>query len=262
MTAQQIIDRIRESLGTAWSESTVDTIGAGRPDIVVTGIVTCFAPSFKVLRQAAGAKRNMIVAREHVFYNHGRAAARELPAQLQEDPACIAKQDFLTGHNLVVWRFCENWDRLPERRQLRALARALGWDERRIGEEFFALAPDSLENTAAGIARRLQIRGLRVIGDPQIKVAKAALAPGLVTVAQVRKLLREPDVDAVVIGEPVEWEAAPYFQDVIASGQKKGMIVLGHAVSEEPGCGEMAAWLKTAIPGMPVEWMPAGEPFR
>jgi hypothetical protein len=75
------------------------------------------------------------------------------------------------------------------------------------------------------------------------------------------KILQEPGLDAVVIGEPVEWEASPYFMDAIASGQKKGMIVLGQQASEEPGCGEMAAWLKSFIAEVPVEWMPAGEPF-
>src|SRR5205823_1896498 len=154
------------------------------------------------------------------------------------------------------------WDRLPENRQLLALAKALGWDSRRIRDEYFAVPADSLANVAAGIRRRMKIQGIRVIGSPQTRVAKVALAHGLLTVAQLRKMLQEPGVDAVVIGEPVEWEAAPYFQDVVASGQKKGMIILGQAVSEEPGCGEMASWLKKTLGGIAVDWIPAGEPFH
>jgi hypothetical protein len=38
------------------------------------------------------------------------------------------------------------------------------------------------------------------------------------------------------------------------------MIVLGQEVSEEPGCVEMAAWLKSFISEVPVEWIPTGEP--
>jgi hypothetical protein len=67
-------------------------------------------------------------------------------------------------------------------------------------------------------------------------------------------------VDVVVGGEPVEWEATEYFQDLIAAKMSKGLILLGNEGSEEPGSGEVAAWLKTFVKEVPVEWMPAGEP--
>ena len=39
------------------------------------------------------------------------------------------------------------------------------------------------------------------------------------------------------------------------------MIILGHDMSEEWGMEECARWLKTFITEVPVEFMPAGEPF-
>jgi hypothetical protein len=39
------------------------------------------------------------------------------------------------------------------------------------------------------------------------------------------------------------------------------MVILGQEVSDEPGSGEVASWLKTFIPEVPIEWIPAGEPF-
>jgi hypothetical protein len=74
-------------------------------------------------------------------------------------------------------------------------------------------------------------------------------------------VLKEPGIDVVVCGEPVEWEAHPYFEDWITAGKGKGMIILGHEVSEEPGAGAVAAWMKTFISEVPVEWVSAGEPF-
>jgi hypothetical protein len=68
-------------------------------------------------------------------------------------------------------------------------------------------------------------------------------------------------VDVVVTGEPVEWEAFPYCEDWISAGKGKAMILLGSEVSEEPGSVEVAAWLKSFISEVPVEWLPAGEPF-
>ena len=72
--------------------------------------------------------------------------------------------------------------------------------------------------------------------------------------------MKEPNVDVVICGEPVEWEASEYFEDLVAAEMAKGLILLGHEVSEEPGSGEVAAWLRTFLPDTPVEWIPAGEP--
>ncbi|MCX6628328.1 MAG: hypothetical protein NTW28_11950 [Candidatus Solibacter sp.] len=102
---------------------------------------------------------------------------------------------------------------------------------------------------------------MRIAGEPNTRVTKAALSHGMYYLADMQKLLAEPGVDLVITGEPMwENEVAQYFFDVVASGQKKGMIVLGQQISEEPGCGEMAAWLKSFISEVPVEWIPTGEP--
>ena len=66
---------------------------------------------------------------------------------------------------------------------------------------------------------------------------------------------------AIVAGEPVEWEASEYFEDLIEANMSKGLILLGNEASEDPGSGEVAAWLKTFVTEAPVEWLPAGEPF-
>jgi len=47
----------------------------------------------------------------------------------------------------------------------------------------------------------------------------------------------------------------------VAAGQNKALILLGHAISEDPGMEECAMWLKTFLPGVPVEFVPAGDPF-
>lgn len=107
----------------------------------------------------------------------------------------------------------------------------------------------------------MQIHAARVIGDPQLRVTKVALTHGRMMVPDLQKVLREPGVDAVIIGEPIEWEASPYFQDLVASGQKKGLIAIGLGASEEPAGRPTAAWLKSFIPEVPVEWVPGGEPF-
>ena len=39
------------------------------------------------------------------------------------------------------------------------------------------------------------------------------------------------------------------------------MILLGHMLSEDFGMNEVADWLRTFLVDVPIEWIPAGEPF-
>jgi hypothetical protein len=76
------------------------------------------------------------------------------------------------------------------------------------------------------------------------------------------KALQQDNVELLVTGESREWETVPYVQDAAAEGRHKALILLGHDISEEAGMEECARWLRTVLPGMPVESVAAGEPFR
>ena len=52
-----------------------------------------------------------------------------------------------------------------------------------------------------------------------------------------------------------------YVMDAVTLGIVKGQIILGHVVSEEPGMEECAKWLRTFISGVPIQFIPAGEPY-
>ena len=46
-----------------------------------------------------------------------------------------------------------------------------------------------------------------------------------------------------------------------ALGKNKGQIILGHAISEEPGIEDCANWLRTFITETPIRFVRASEPF-
>lgn len=275
ITAQDIVDRIRGNLGVPWKTPTTDTFQAGRPDVAVTGVVTTFAASFEVMRKAVATQKNMIICRETPFWDRtsapggGRGRGGPSKEALEKNPTYRLKQEFVAKNNLTIWRFSENWDARKANGQLLGLARALSWQDgyHQTGAAawakdsgYFSIPPGSLKATATSIKRKLKIKSMRIIGEPDTRVSKAILSPGYYVVPQLEKHLSDPTVNLLVIGEPVEWEASPYFADIVASGQKKGLIVLGNEVTEEPGSGEMATWLKTFVTEIPVEWIPAGEP--
>jgi putative NIF3 family GTP cyclohydrolase 1 type 2 len=278
---------MQQKLGSGWKDSSVDTFLAGNRDSEVKGVVTTFAPSLEVLRKAVASGKNMIISRESPFW--ARAAAQNRPGtgangggaangggrgrgqvSMEGDPVYRMKRDYIASNNLIVYRFFDNWIRRPQDPQLQGLARALGWEKFykpsggqpwAVNNGFFAIPPATLRATAQNVKKTLKMKSIRVGGDPNIQVTKAALSHGMYWIADLQKLLAEPGVDLVVLGEP-QWEneLSLYNFDLHAAGQKKGMIVLGQEVSEEPGCGEMAVWLKSFISEVPVEWIPTGEP--
>jgi hypothetical protein len=73
------------------------------------------------------------------------------------------------------------------------------------------------------------------------------------------------EIDVVISGEQQEtdgtFDSPEYVLDAAALGVAKGWIMLGHAISEEAGMLEMAQWLKSFTPELPVRLVTAGEPF-
>jgi hypothetical protein len=75
----------------------------------------------------------------------------------------------------------------------------------------------------------------------------------------------DAETDVVIGGEGIEsdgpFDNTEYARDAVALGITKGLIILGHVISEEPGMEEAANWLRTFITGVPIKFIPAGEPF-
>ena len=252
ITARQVIERIQKNVGVPWRAQTVDTIKDGNPETPVKGIATTMMATFDVLQRAAAANRNLVITHEPTFYSH-----EDKVEELAQDPIYQAKHAFIEKNSMVVFRFHDHWHAHRPDGILTGMVEALGW-EKYLTNRLITLPPTTLEDLAREVQTKLKIRTMRVIGDPKIKVTTVAYSPGYSSAG--RALSRE-GVDVVMIGEAREWEGIEYAQDVVAAGHKKGMIVMGHVVSEEQGMNNCAKWLKTFVTEVPVDFIPAGEPF-
>lgn len=277
ITAQQIIDRIKKQSGSTWTDSLVDIFQIGQPQTIVSGIVTSYSPTIEVLQKAVKAKKNFIITQLPTFYqdgNHSSGTARLPIAEVfGNDPTYLFKRDFIEKNQLVIWRFHDNWNARKIDSQLFGLAKFLGWDNYHIdhstnGEigytknnKSFKLPEISLRNIVLDIQNRLNIHSLRVIGNPDIKIKKAVLTHGMFQFSELKEILKDAEVDLIVITEGVEWESIEYFRDLITWGKDKCMIILGREAVEDPGYGEVANWLTTFIPEISIEWISAHEPF-
>lgn len=257
LTAQQAIDRIRAGVGVPWRETTVDTFKAGDPATVVTGIATAVMATLPILRQAAGAGRNLIITCEPTFYG-----GNDDPGPRASDPVYLAKKAFIDEHHMVVWRFSDHWGARVPNEFSTALAATLGWAALRSADNplTYAIPSTTLGALTAHVRARLGVNGsLRVIGTPDIPIRRVLVSPGTTDLLTTVKSL--PQADVILSGEPREWEAVEYVFDTAAAGQPKGMIAVGRLVSEEPGMRACAAWLRTLFTDVPVEAIAAADPY-
>ena len=256
MTAQEIVARIQkklQELGIAWRAQTVDTFKSGAPETAVKGIATTGMATFDVLRRASAAGKNFVITHEPTFYNH-----QDQTADLEKDPTYQAKQRFIKDNNLAIFRFHDHAHALQPDPLVAGSARMLGWTQYASPAEprIYVLPTTTLRELAVDVAAKLKGTAIRIAGDPDMKVTRVALGPGY----GVPTLTSS--IDVAVGGEAAESGGnAEYILDAAAEGQKKGVILLGHMMSEDWGMKEVAEWLRPLVPEISVEWVPAGEPF-
>jgi putative NIF3 family GTP cyclohydrolase 1 type 2 len=261
LTASEVIRRIKEHVGVPWQAETVDTFKAGNPDEPVNGIALTMMATMDVLERAAASGKNLIITHEPAFYNH--LDKLDVLPEKENDPVLAAKLAFITEHHMVVWRFHDHWHRRNPDGIEAGMAHALGWEKQQDPENqyLFAVPETTLESLAAELKKKLQVHVLRVVGDSHLKVKKVALAPGASGFQKETLALERNDVDVLVTGEPREWETVEYVADAVTQGKHKALIVLSHIPSEQAGMVECTRWLKTFVNEVPVEFVPAQDPF-
>ncbi len=269
ISAAEIIERIKKNVGVEWKPDTVDTMKAGDPSVIVKGMVTTSMATMAVLQQAVKAGANLVITAQPTFYGRadvptppaGRGAANQAPAVVS-DAVFTRKNEFIARNNLVVFRLSDHWRlRRPDPLAL-GLANALGWVKYQSADDpqRFEIPALTLDALANHVKKGLRLRGgIRVLGDPQTRVQRVGVLAGTTPIQAALKML--PSVDVIVAGEVREWESVEYARDSVFSGQKKGLILVGRVVSEEPGMELCANWLKTLVPEVPTRHISAGDPY-
>jgi putative NIF3 family GTP cyclohydrolase 1 type 2 len=261
LTSRQVIERIQSHVGVPWRSETVDTFKAGNPDAPVKGIAVTMMATLDVLQRAVASGDNLIITHEPTFFDH-LDKATDL-AEGESDPVLAAKRAFIEKHGLIIWRFHDHWHaRKPDGIEA-GMVHALGWEQFQdpANEYLFKLPPSTLADLAAEIKTRLQMHVMRVVGDPNMSVTRAALSPGASGFGPETMALEMQNVEVLILGETREWETVEYVSDAISEGKHKALIILGHIPSEQAGMEECARWLKTFVSEAPVNFIPAKEPF-
>ena len=258
-TAREIVAAIQAQSGVQLPPITVDTFKAGDPNTVVTGIAVTMMATLDVLQRAAAKGYNLVITHEPTFYSHRDTTGI---LESESDQVYAAKQKFIRDHGLIVWRFHDTPHRMTPDLIEKGVIRALGWEsKRKAGSGVFEIERMTLDALASFAAKRLGAGAVRIVGDPQAMVTRVAVTEGFPGFSANRRAIH-PGIDALVMGEDHEWETIAYAADAVTSGLLKGVVVLGHTPSEQAGMDETVRWLRGFITSVPVELVPARDPFQ
>jgi putative NIF3 family GTP cyclohydrolase 1 type 2 len=259
ITAREVVAEIQKQVGVEWQKQTVDTFKAGNPDTPVTGIAVTMMATMDVLQRASAKGLNFVITHEPTFYAH-----LDTPEGMAEsDPVWAEKRAFIEKHGLVVWRFHDHWHlRQPDGIEA-GMVRALGWEKfQNPDNQFLFTMPEmTLKSLAEEIAKKLDSPVLRVVGDREMKVTKVGMSPGAAGFETQTHRLELDAVQVLLVGETREWETVEYTADAVSQARNKALIVIGHVPSEQAGMEDCTHWLKGFVKEVPVEFVPAKQPF-
>jgi putative NIF3 family GTP cyclohydrolase 1 type 2 len=175
-----------------------------------------------------------------------------------------SKRQLIDDHGIVVWRFHDYWHRNQPDGIRAGVLEQLGWQAYAdpVDPSVCTIPPRSLSTLAAELKDKLGVPVARATGDPDMICRRVTLSLGAGGGRWQISQIGRHDIDTIVCGEINEWETSEYVRDAVNAGLKKGLIVVGHVHSEEPGMKWLVAWLSARLPGVPIAHVPAGDPFR
>ena len=259
VTIQQVIDALLADIPGAPFPNTVDTVKSGDPKQPVKGIVTTMFATDAIIQKTISLGANFIIAHEPTFYNHA-----DETDWLGNDPVFKFKKDLLEKHGIVVWRFHDGIHaHTPDGIRIGVL-QALGWDS------YYDPAAPPLTSLPSALPlaglitllkKNLAIDQLKYIGDLAQPCTRIVLSPGAAGGRKQIGWIEQYQPDVFICGELNEWETSEYIRDARYQGKKIALVVLGHAVSEEPGLEWLVPVLRKKIPGVQVTHLPSGDAF-
>ena len=257
LTVQQIIDIILREGGLSPLKDTVDTIKAGQADQLVRGIVTTMFPTVSVIEEAAKRNANFIIAHEPSFYNH-----KDDPAWVKNNTVLERKQRLLEKHQMVIWRFHDYCHSLNPDAISYGVAKKANWlAYYQSGQAILTIPKLSLRQLVQHLKSSLGIAHVRIIGNLDQPCERVALLAGAWGGQRQVAMAETERPDVLIVGEVSEWETAEYIRDARLLGEKTALLVLGHAVSEEPGMEWLVDWLQPRLDGIKISHIASGDPF-
>jgi len=251
-TPNQVVEQIKQHVTCDWMSETVDVFKTGDPELELTGIAVCMFADMATLRKAVEKNCNFIITHEPIFYNHF-----DNTEDLKDDPVFREKMEYIQKHDLVVFRFHDHIHMTDPDGIYAGMVDQLGLKPYAVDQSLvhYKLPEQTVKEYAEELKQKLQLKTVRVIGNPELTFTNMALMVGAPGGQRHIKMLSNPNVEVLVAGEATEWETYLYANDAKTLGKNKAVIFVGHIKSEEAGMKYCADWLKGFLSGVPIRFI-------
>ena len=254
---------------------TCDLLITGDPEKEVKKIGSTFMATVDVIRRAVEEGVDLIITHEPTWFT-----GVDNLDWVEGDPVYEAKKKLVDESGIAIWRFHDYMHFAREDGIYRGFDRQTGWRFYRMpplprGEEVmpgirfdgcYQIPETTLRGLASFLQETFSMPDIRYIGDPDMRVSRVGVLPGggslgLGVEQMPMLLMARRNLDVLLCGDLTEWTLPAYVRDASQMGMNKGIIVLGHERSEEPGMKYLGDWLSFYLPDIPVVFLDAGEPF-
>lgn len=241
-------------------DNTVDGLEYGDENAVVTGVIVTFLATQSVIEEAKAAGMNLIISHEGIGYSH-----RPEYKQLESNSVYVKKVNIIRQSEIAIFRYHDHIHRCTPDGIMAGLLSRLKWNSYEIFRCPTACVVEvpemSLDRLIIHIKMMLGLKFVRVMGNISMVCTKIGILAGYRGSGQlVIPLFEQQQPDVVIYGEGPEWESPEYVRDSISQGNKKALIVLGHAESEMPAMNMLAERLQKKFPSIHMKFI-ANEPL-
>lgn len=256
MKVYEVIQVIIDNIPGAPLKETTDKLVSGDLNQNVTGVITTFTATMDVLRKAVQLGANMIITHEDTFNK------LENQSWFQSDDVYLNKLKYIEDNHLAIFRLHDYWHMYKSDGIITGLMKSLGWLEFRDESILHIANVPGLTNhqVIEYLKSTLKIASVRFVGNLDAICNRVAFAVGSLP-GDIQISMYQQKVDTLICGETVEWQTCEYVRDANLQGQKKGLIIVGHANSEEVGMADLVDWLRPKLPDVSIEFIEAGDPI-
>jgi putative NIF3 family GTP cyclohydrolase 1 type 2 len=257
---QNIIDALTNPVGTL--EQTVDKLEYGNSNTTVTGVAVTFLATQEIIEKAEHLGANLLITHEGIFFSHWDK--REM---LKEDPVYEKKHEVIQKSEMAIFRFHDYIHKYKPDGITNGLIKALGWQDYEVvtqpAASVLEIPEMTIHEAIEHVKRCLGIEYIRYVGNLDMSCKRIGVLVGYRgSGEQVIPLFEKENLDLVIYGEGMEWEAPEYVRDAAYQGRQKSLIVLGHAESEAIAMKYFADWLQEKFPSVPVHFVPSKPVFQ
>ena len=267
MTIQNAIDLLlNEHCGGNHISPTCDIVTVGDVNAELTGVVCTFMATVEVIRKTVELGANFIITHEPTWFN-----GTDETEWCASDRVYLAKKKLLEDSGLTVWRFHDHMHMGAQTDFIyEGLLEELGWRRYLTQDEalpwVYEIPDTTLRDLALFFKDKLGMDVIQTIGRPDCPVRRVGILVGGGTLGLGREVMpmevmERNDLNAIVGGDIYEWTVCAYINDAQQLGMDRGLITLGHERSEEAGMKYLPALMRPLLPGIPVHFVSAGEPF-